>query len=308
MINRRRFLAGFAALALSGFASAGYAVGIEPFRLRVQRYRIRPTGWPRGLRLRIAALADLHACRPWMSPERIRYIVEQTNDLDPDLIVLLGDYVASHRFVGEQVHSREWSEALSTLSAPLGVHAILGNHDWWEDRTAQRVGHGPIFGQVALERVGIRVYENDAVRLVKDGRGFWLAGLGDQLALLPGRRWGRRSWRGVDDIPSTMAKITDNGPVIMMAHEPDILPKLPDRVCLTLAGHTHGGQVRLFGYSPIVPSRHHNRFAYGHVVEQSASLTGRPKHMIVSGGLGFSIMPVRFGVPPEIVVVDIGAS
>ncbi len=308
MINRRRFLTGFAALALSGFASAAYAVGIEPFRLRVQRYKIRPPGWPRDLNLRIAALADLHACRPWMSPERIRYIVEQTNDLNPDLIVLLGDYVASHRFVGEQVHSREWSTALSTLSAPLGVHAILGNHDWWEDRTAQRKGHGPIFGQVALERVGIRVYENDAARLQKDGHGFWLAGLGDQLALLPGQRWGRRGWRGVDDIPSTMAKITDNAPVIMMAHEPDIFPKLPDRVCLTIAGHTHGGQVRLFGYSPIVPSRHHNRFAYGHIVEQHGSLTSRPKHMIVSGGLGFSIMPVRLGVPPEIVVVDIGTS
>ena len=74
---------------------------------------------------------------------------------------------------------------------------------------------------------------------------------------------------------------------------------MPARVALTLSGHTHGGQVRLFGYSPIVPSGYGNRFAYGHVVE-----TGR--NLIVSGGLGCSILPIRFGVPPEIVEVEIG--
>ena len=68
---------------------------------------------------------------------------------------------------------------------------------------------------------------------------------------------------------------------------------------MTLSGHTHGGQVRLFGYSPIVPSRYGNRFAYGHVVETD-------RNLIVSGGLGCSIMPVRFGMPPEIVEVVVG--
>jgi predicted MPP superfamily phosphohydrolase len=85
-----------------------------------------------------------------------------------------------------------------------------------------------------------------------------------------------------------------------MAHEPDIFPKVPDRVALTLSGHTHGGQVRLFGWSPIVPSEFGNRYAYGHVIEDG-------RHLIVSGGLGCSILPVRFGVPPEIVIVELGA-
>jgi len=75
--------------------------------------------------------------------------------------------------------------------------------------------------------------------------------------------------------------------------------KVPTRVALTLSGHTHGGQVRLFGYSPVVPSRYGNRYAYGHVVEDG-------RHLIVSGGLGTSILPLRFGVPPEVVLVDLG--
>ncbi len=73
-----------------------------------------------------------------------------------------------------------------------------------------------------------------------------------------------------------------------------------ERVSLTLSGHTHGGQVRLFGYSPRVPSRFGNRFAYGHICEED-------RNLIVSGGLGCSILPVRIGVPPEIVMVDVAA-
>jgi hypothetical protein len=101
--------------------------------------------------------------------------------------------------------------------------------------------------------------------------------------------------------------VTDNAPVILLAHEPDIFPRVPGRVALTLSGHTHGGQVRLFGYSPVVPSRYGNRYAYGHVTEARAHSPARPRHLVVSGGLGCSIMPVRVGVPPEITVVTLGA-
>jgi predicted MPP superfamily phosphohydrolase len=144
-----------------------------------------------------------------------------------------------------------------------------------------------------LEAVGIPVLENDAVRLDKDGRPFWLLGLGDQLALLG------QPVTGVDDLDGTLAKLTDDAPAILLAHEPDIFPQVPDRVALTLSGHTHGGQVRILGYSPVVPSYYGNRYAYGHVVEND-------RHLIVSGGLGTSIMPVRFGVPPEIVHLTLG--
>ena len=122
---------------------------------------------------------------------------------------------------------------------------------------------------------------------------FWLAGLEDQVAI---RRNGR--WVGLDDLPGTLAQITDDAPVILLAHEPDIFTDVPDRVCLTLSGHTHGGQVRLFGWSPIVPSRHGQRYAYGHVREGQRDL-------VVSGGIGCSILPVRLGVVPEITLIEL---
>jgi predicted MPP superfamily phosphohydrolase len=215
--------------------------------------------------------------------------------------VLLGDFAASHRFKTRSVAPEVWAEALGGLKAPLGVHAILGNHDWWDDRAAQRARKGPVLGRRMLERAGIPVYENDATRLVKDGRRFWLAGLGDQLAFIRGRRKrGTRRFEGVDDLDGTLAKVTDPSPVILLAHEPDIFPRVPDRVSLTLSGHTHGGQVRVLGFSPMVPSRYGNRYAYGHVVEDN-------RHLVVSGGLGCSVLPVRLGVPPEIVMVDVAA-
>jgi predicted MPP superfamily phosphohydrolase len=299
MISRRQFFRWVASLGAIGVAAASYGFLVEPWwRLRVARYALQPKQWPAGFRLTIAAVADLHACRPWMDPDRIASIVETTNALGADLIVLLGDYAAGHHFITELVHSREWSRELAGLKAPLGVHAILGNHDWWDDRAIQRAGTGFPVGRHALEAVGIPVYENDAVRLNKAGQSFWLAGLGDQLAYVPSRRLRPDRRIGVDDLSGTLAKITDDAPVILMAHEPDVAVRVPDRVALMLSGHTHGGQVRLFGWSPVVPSRFGNRFAYGHVQERC--------DVIVSGGLGCSIAPLRFGVPPEIVLVTLG--
>lgn len=304
MITRRGFFRWTAGLFALGAGSAAYGFGIEPFRLSVTRYRFTPPGWTGMLKLRIAVLSDIHACEPWVSAGRIRSIVEQANALEPDLTLLLGDFSKGHRFTTGEVHSKDWAAALGGLEAPLGVHAVLGNHDWWDDITAQKNGHGPTYGQIALERNGIRVYENDVLRLSKDDQPFWIAGLGDQLALLPRARYGRKRWQGMDDLRGTLEQITDDAPVILMAHEPDVFPRVPDRVSLTLSGHTHGGQVRLFGWSPIVPSRFGNRYAYGHICEHQED--GQVTHLVVSGGIGGSIMPVRFGVPPEIVLLELG--
>jgi uncharacterized protein len=301
-ISRRRFLktVGATSAALLGFT--GYGLAVEPmWRLAVTRYRISPRNWPRGLNLKIGVIADLHAGGPIMPAERIAAIARRTNAMKPDIIVLLGDFAASHKFKTLTVAPEDWSEALGELEAPLGVHAVLGNHDWWDDLSAQRSGKGPVLGRRALERVGIPVYENDVTRIQKDGHAFWLAGLGDQIALITSRR--KKHWRrfeGVDDLPGTLSKITDDAPVILLAHEPDIFTSVPSRVSLTLSGHTHGGQVRVFGYSPMVPSRYGNRYAYGHVVEDD-------RHLIISGGLGCSVLPVRIGMPPEIVMVDVTA-
>ena len=295
-ISRRRFLKTLGWSGAGTLALGGYGFAVEPlWRLDVTRYSLAPPGWPRRLKLSIAVIADLHAGGQAMPLGRIEAIVEATNALGADTVVLLGDFSASHKFKTRPIAPQDWAKALAQLRAPLGVHAVLGNHDWWDDLAAQRKRAGPVHGRRVLEKSGIPVYENAVVRLAKDGQHFWLAGLGDQLAFI-----GRAGWRsqGVDDLAGTLAQVTDAAPVILLAHEPDIFPRVPARVALTLSGHTHGGQVRLFGYSPMVPSRFGNRFAYGHIVEED-------RHLIVSGGLGCSFLPVRMGVPPEIVLVDV---
>jgi predicted MPP superfamily phosphohydrolase len=293
MFTRRHFLTGAGTFALASLGLAGYAIGVEPMLVpRLTTYRLAPPGWPEHLSLRIGVIADLHACEPWMSAERIHAIAASVNTLSPDLIVLLGDFNAGHRFVTAPVRPGAWSEALSILRAPLGVHAILGNHDWWHGPVPGMPG-GPEDVRRALRQVGINLLENSAIRLSKDGQSFWLAGLADQIAhLLASSRM-----RGADDLPGTLRSIGDDAPVILLMHEPYLFPRVPDRVSLTLCGHTHGGQINLplIG-APFAPTR---RYVYGHIVE-------RGRHLIISGGLGESGAPIRFRVPPEILQVDLG--
>jgi predicted MPP superfamily phosphohydrolase len=293
-LSRRALLVGSVGLATVGLgalgmsATAAYAAGVEAQSLIVTRYRITPPQWPAGQRLTITVIADLHAGGPNMGLARIREVVELGNYLKSDLVLLLGDYFATHRFITERVPHDAWAGELAKLTAPLGVYAIYGNHDWWYD-----------FGGVrdALARVKIPVLENDAVLLGESGQRFWLAGLGDQIAI----PIARGVFRGVDDLPGTLARVRGDEPVILMVHEPDVFPRVPERVALTLAGHTHGGQIRApFFWPSFVPSSYGARFAYGHIVEGG-------RHMVVSGGLGTSIVPARFGVPPEIVRIELGA-
>jgi len=247
-----------------------------------------PPAWPDTHRLSITVVADLHAGGPNMGIERVRQVVDAANALGSDLTVILGDNFATHRFITEHVPHAAWAAELARLKAPLGVYSILGNHDWWYDIDGVRR---------ALNHVRIPIMENDAVLLGEPGHRFWLAGLGDQLA-----HWlGPNRFRGEDDLPGTLARVTTSDPVILLAHEPDIFLQVPPRVALTLAGHTHGGQIRLPLMAPIwAPSAYGARFAYGHIVEQG-------RHMIVSGGLGCSKVPLRLGVPPEIVRIQLGA-
>ena len=117
----------------------------------------------------------------------------------------------------------------------------------------------------------------------------WLAGVADL-------------WTRSPDIEGTLKQVTDEEPVLLFTHNPDIFPEVPPRVSLTLAGHTHGGQMNLpiFG-RPVVPSQYGQRYAFGHVVENG-------RHLYVSGGVGTSIIPARFRVPPEVVVLTLDSA
>jgi len=275
-------------LGLATATTAVYAAAVEPQGLVVTGYALSPPGWPREQRLTITVIADLHAGGPDMLLPHIRKIVETANGLRSDLIVLLGDFIARYRHFGIRVADTDWAAELARLSAPLGVWSILGNHDWWYDL------HGV---RNALAGVRIPILENKAVLLRGAQAQFWLAGLGDQLA----HPLGHGRFRGVDDLPGTLAQVHTSDPVILLVHEPDIFPSVPHRVALTLAGHTHGGQIRMPIVWPLfVPSKYGARFAYGHVVEER-------RHLLVSGGLGTSVIPARLGVPPEIVQVALGA-
>lgn len=293
MISRRAFLRAAAGTLASASALAGYAFIVEPrFRLAVTEWAVSPSTWPaEPPRLRIAVLADLHACEPWMPTSRIAHIAARTMQLQPDLIVLLGDYVEA---LGDDYRSRalsipEWVEPLAALRAPLGVYAVLGNHDWWHDAKAVRQG---------LTGAGIPVLENRAVKIARDGHEFWLAGLGDQMAY---RKDG--GWRGVDDLDATLAQIADAATVVLLTHEPDIFERVPPRVALTLSGHTHGGQVYVpfLGAPWIDLSPFGREHPYGHFARNGS-------HLIISSGLGLTARPVRFMMPPEITLVSVGRS
>jgi len=288
-VTRRRLLAGVGGLLGSSVAAtAAYAGGVEAQGLIVTRYAPKPPAWRASQKLSITVIADIHAGGLNMTVSHIRRVVDTANELKSDLVVLLGDYVANYPFVNARMPNKIWAPELARLSAKLGTWAVLGNHDWWQGAPGIRA---------SLNAVGIPVLENDAVLLGPEGVRFWLAGLGDQRAF----RLGHGRYRGVDDLPRTLAQIRTDDPVLLLAHEPDIFAELPASVALTLAGHTHGGQIRLpLIWPAFVPSKYGARYAYGHVIEDS-------RHMIVSGGLGTSLIPARLGVPPEVVQVLLGA-
>ncbi|WP_425040232.1 metallophosphoesterase [Primorskyibacter sp. S187A] len=237
--------------------------------------------------------ADLHGCSPFMAPDRIEALVDQTNGLGADLILLLGDYVG-HVLGGRGAAPAATAMLLKGLSAPLGVYAVFGNHDWADDAVARQTRQ-PSHWHSAFEAAGIACLNNDVIRLAAPWGHVQLAGLDSQRAfssIWPG------PVEGADDLEAVLAKLSPDDPCILMAHEPDVFPDVPDHIDLTLSGHTHGGQIAPFGLPLIVPSKYGRRYAYGHHCDGA-------KHLLVSGGLGYSKLPVRLGRPPELVMVEV---
>lgn len=267
---RRTLTIAFLIAAWSGLA---YGFYFEPRRPATQtNAEIAPRGWPAELDgLKVAAISDIHAGSPYIDKAKLEDLVRRVNGAAPDVVVLLGDYVvtgmAGQRFMAPE----ELAGVLAGLDAPMGVYAVLGNHDWWLD--------GPRV-KGAFQTAGIRVLENEAVPLTSNGTKFRLIGLADHIERSPDPGAGLKG-AGKDE------------PAIALIHEPDYFPEIPERIALTLAGHTHGGQVRLpWIGAPVVPSRYGQRYARGLVKEGT-------RQLFVTSGVGTSIIPVRFGVPPE---------
>src|SRR5882762_7215874 len=232
---------------------------IEPNRLVIHPETIQIDNWPRELAgLRIAVISDIHTGGPFINDRKLKEIVDRSNALNPDVIVLLGDYMSGNSWHGHRVEPEVTAAALKNLGAPLGVYAVLGNHDWWYNGARVRR---------AFEQHGIHVLDDEVAEVKWRDRSFWLVGLADL-------------WTRPQHITETIAKVPTGSTIIALTHNPDIFPSLPQSVPLLLAGHTHGGQVNfpLFG-TPIVPSRFGRKYTAGHVFEDG-------HHLFITTGIG----------------------
>lgn len=278
---RRIFRVAIVIILVSVAASAVWAFFIEPDRLVVHYETITIDSWPREFAgLRIAMIGDIHTNTKYINEAKLQRIVELTNQQNPDLIVLLGDYIHGGQDDPERVEPEVTARHLKNLKAPLGVYSVLGNHDWWYD--GDRVRR-------AFEQNGIRVLEDEVAEINWRKKTLTLAGLADL-------------WTRPQHVEETIAKAPAGSAIVAIAHNPDIFPRVPQSVPLLLAAHTHGGQVNfpLIG-TPIVPSDFGSKYTAGHVFENG-------HHLFVTTGIGTSILPVRFRVPPEIVILTINSS
>lgn len=280
MSRPRQLTRGSAVLAagLLGAAAVAAWAWYEPRRLVVCRTTIALPNWPEALRgTRVAVIADLHAGAPAVDARRVAAVVARTLRERPDLVALLGDYVDRDVALATPVAPEAVARALAALRGPLGTFAVLGNHDRGTD--GKRV-------RQALDREGITVLENRAVEVRGAAAPLWVAGLADAARRRP-------------SLDATLRAVPPHAAVLLLAHRPDVFPRVPARVALTLAGHTHGGQVNLpWLRARVIPSRYGDRYDRGHKVEGG-------RHLFVSSGIGTSSIPLRLGRPPEVVILEL---
>jgi predicted MPP superfamily phosphohydrolase len=218
--------------------------------------------------LTIALLSDIHVADPDMSPSRLAHIVTRVNALHPDVVVMAGDFVSEKQLAARYYSIAESIAPLGGLRPKMGAFAVLGNHDQWSNA-----------GGVRRELVGrgVTVLSNEA------------------------RQVGPVAIGGLDDFVTGHARLSRtlaamrklHGGRIVLSHSPDPFARLPADTGLMLAGHTHCGQIRLFGWAPVTNSRYGRRYVCGLVRE-------RGNLLVVTAGLGTSVVPVRVGAVPDI--------
>jgi predicted MPP superfamily phosphohydrolase len=230
----------------------------------------------------IVQLTDIHHDE-WISIEQVRRAVDLANGLGADLVALTGDYVTSRgELIGPAV------KELARLKGRSGVVGVMGNHDWWTDAKETRR---------QFRAYGIPLIDNDRLFVSPDRRlsegvvpgGLCVAGVGDL-------------WEDSVEPEKALAGVPPEMPRILLSHNPDVTEQdaigaAEVRVDLILSGHTHGGQVRLpVVGTPVVPSAYGQKYAQGLV-------QGPACRVQVSAGVGMGVLPVRMGVPPEVVLI-----
>lgn len=245
-----------------------WAFFVEPNWLGVKKYNIKN---PQLAGLKIVFASDFH-----VSPDQINFLkktVDLINQQNPDIVLLGGDFVKGHQ-KKSSLSPELIADELGNIRSKYGVFAVLGNHDWWYD--GNEVAR-------ALARNGIEVLSNQNVFINSPDKKFYIAGVDDFTT-------------GKSDLATALKNTAQ--PLILLSHNPDIFPSVPQGVALTLSGHTHGGQIALPFYGAIFTSSDYGRrFAYGLIEENN-----RP--LLVTKGIGTSILPLRLFCTPEIVVVN----
>ncbi|MBI5030372.1 MAG: metallophosphoesterase [Chloroflexi bacterium] len=279
LISRRTFLRlakhALVVAGAGGFASV-YAWNIEPNNLVVENVPVRLSRLPKTLNgLTVGFLSDLHIFAP-VSPEHIARAVQMLMQRNPDLVVLGGDYVT-----GSADAASSCADVLAQLRAPLGVYALLGNHDYWVGNTQHIVAQ--------FTRVGIRVLRNESVKLGNETERFYLVGLDDV-------------WEEHVDL-SVLANIPADACTIVAVHEPDFATELAKLgIDLQISGHSHGGQVRLpFIGAPQLPY-------LGTKYPIGLQRVGEFTQIYTSRGVGMIYPAVRFNCPPEVTVLKLQSS
>lgn len=281
-LTRRNLLRLALASGGAGVASTAtvlYGRRVEPYRLVVERVEARPAGLPRELDgLTLGLLSDLHR-GAYASEAFIESAAGALMNLSPDLIALTGDFVHGYNFQGPSV-----ARALRALHAPLGIYAVMGNHDHWLDHEAIESALRRQFADQSFE-----VLRNTRVRLDAHGVPLHIVGVDDVMV-------------GRDNLDQALAGIPDRQPAILLAHEPDFADTASRRYpfLLQVSGHSHGGQVRLpFIGAPILPPLG-EKYPIG--LQQAGDML-----VYTSRGLGMIYPPVRFMCPPEVTLITLRA-
>ncbi|GGJ48627.1 metallophosphoesterase [Deinococcus roseus] len=268
-ITRRQFLQRGALVATGALGLGGYSYAqAHQFVLSEHTLQLQGLKQP----LKVVHLTDLHYSS-LIPLSQVEQWVQATQQQKPDVILITGDFISSRE---DYPHIRDLAKVLSKLQAPLGVYGVWGNHDYHliPDRLME-------FEQV-LKEAGIRMLNNAAVQLRPDVQ---LAGIDDL-------------WNGLPSLEAALQNLNKELCILLMSHNPDILPEVPEWVDLTLSGHTHGGQVRLPLLGALhVPSKYGERFAQG--------MVQGPARGFVSRGLGVTGVPLRFLCDAELVVLHL---
>ncbi len=261
-------------IALPCFAIAWRDTMADPV---VRRTEVVMPGLPAGTPpITIVLMSDLHVANPDMPPARLARIVGQVNALSPDYVFIAGDLITDRRLATRHYQYREALAPLAGLRPKQGTFVVLGNHDHWRD---------PAEAARELMKLGLTVLINDYVQ-----RGpLTIAGLDDEATQHA-------------DVPTLLAKLPkQHGATVVLSHGPDVFPRLPSDIPLTLAGHTHCGQMRYpWGGSPAYMSNYGDRYACGRIEESGHTL-------IITAGLGTSVLPFRFLVKPDVWLVTLRA-